>query len=137
MAVNLTTDRVFIVDKSEFGNITRPFLGIDGSKVVVSDTGLNLGYAGPLALQEIVYTETQKNLLDQTFPLPLDFRLVGISIMTALGIPAQTQETMFTNFITNFTQAQRQTYIQAFEAVDSNDSQAVQDFVNQMLALLA
>lgn len=136
MAVDLSSTRVFIVDQSEFGNITRPFLGIEGSKVIVSDSGSNLGYAGQPALEEIVYTATQKNLLDQPFSLPLDFRLVGISIMTALGIPSETQAAMFANFITNFTPVQRQAYIAAFEAVDSNDPQAVQAFVNQMLTLL-
>lgn len=137
MALDLNTDRVFVVDHTVYGNITRPFLGIEGSKVIVADTGDLLGYAGQPALEEVVYTATQKNLLNQTFPLPLDFRRVGIQIMTALGIPIETQTTMFNNFITNFTPTQRQAYIAAFDAVDPNDSQAVADFVNQMLALLA
>ena len=137
MALDLSSNRVFIADQSEFGNVTRQFLGVDGCKVIVSDIGVAFGYAGEPALREVVDVSTRKNALDQTFPLPLDFRIVGIAIMTALGISTTTQETMFTNFITNFTPQQRQAYVQAFEAVDSNHPQAVQDFVNQMLALLS
>lgn len=135
--MSLTANRVFVTDRSEFGNITRSFLGIQGSKVVVSDLGINAGYAGQPALEDVVFTSTGKNQLDQTFPLPLDFRVVGVQIMTAIGIPDATQLIMFQNFMTNFTPIQRAQYIAAFEAVDQNDPNAVQAFVSQMLAMLA
>lgn len=134
--MSLTDNRVFVVDRSEFGNTTRPFLGIEGSKVVVADSGVSAGYAGRPALEAVVYTTTGKNLLDKSFPLPLDFRIVGIQIMTALGISIETQTTMFENFMTNYTATQRAGFIAAFEAVDPNDSAAVAAFVNQMLTLL-
>lgn len=137
MALNLSQNRVFVVDHETFGNVTRPFLGIDGSKVIVADTGAAFGYAGQPALEEVVYATTSKNLLDQTFPLPLDFRVVGIQVMTALGVPAATQDAMFATFMTAFTPTQRAQYVAAFGAIDPNDATAVEAFVNQMLELLA
>lgn len=133
---SLTANRVFVTDRSEFGNVTRPFLGIAGSKVVVADSGESVGYAGRVALEDVVYTATGKNLLDQSFPLPLDFRIVGIQIMTAIGIPTETQATMFSNFMTNFTAQQRQGFIAAFGAVDKNNPAAVNAFVSQMISRL-
>lgn len=127
--------RVYVKPIGEYGYALRPMLGFANSEVVQSDDGRLLGFAGTKVATDIVDPTTGRDGLNNTYPLPLDFRVVGISIMTAKGIPTQTQGIMFENFM-RFPRQQRQAYVEQFEAIDSNDPVAVDAFVNAMLAIL-
>jgi hypothetical protein len=130
-------ERTYVKPAEVFGAKQRPFLGIQNSAVVVCDDGVLRGFAGDEANVNLVSVVTKKDGLDQVNTIPTDFRMIGISILTAAGIPEATQIAMFSNFMTNFTKEQRDTYVSMYDGIDQNDTAALEAFVTQMLAMLS
>ena len=133
---SIEQNRVYLLDKNLYGNNVRTFLGIQNSAVVSSDDGSVAGYAGDYAKTNVVDVSTQKNGWGNESTLPLDFRVKGIELMTAFGIPAETQQSMFANFMTNYTADQRSAFVAQFQTIDLSDTAAVQAFVNTMMSML-
>ena len=130
-------NRVFLKDKGLYGNSVRTFLGLRDSAVVTSDDGSVLGYAGDVAKTNLVDAVSQKDGWGNELSLPLDFRVVGIDVMTSLGVPAETQQSMFQKFMTEFTAEERAVYVSEFQSIDPADTAAVQAFVNNMVTVLS
>ena len=110
-------ERTYIKPVGEFGYVSRPFLGLSNSAVVTCDDGRYLGYAGQEATVDLVDAETGKDGQDHTVPLPTDFRTVGIAVMSSLAIPAATQATMFTKFMSEYNKEQRDAFVAQYDAV--------------------
>lgn len=132
----MSSSRVYMKNVGEFGNVVRPMLGIEGSEVVLADTSRMYGFAGQEVARKLVNPATGRDGENNTYPLPLDFRTVGIAIMTARNIPSQTQATMFENFMTRYTRQQRMVFVQQFQSIDPGNTTAINNFVNAMLQML-
>lgn len=126
--------RAFITVRGEYGDKVRPFLGIQNSAVVVSDDGATLGFAGRQAQVDLVDATTKEDGTGTVVTVPTDFRMAGIAVMTALGIPVPQQINMFEHFMA-LSQEQRKVYVDQYDAVDRNNPAAVQQFVDAMTAL--
>lgn len=128
--------RVYIKDKQTYAVKRRNFLGLTDSAVLLADDGSLLGYAGNQAKDDIVSVATGTDGFGVTTPIPTDFRTVGIEAMTAVGIDADTQIRMFSNFMKNYTKEQRDVYVAMYDSLDKQDATAVSQFVTTMVALL-
>lgn len=137
MAFIETGERAYVKSVEVFGAKQRTFLGIQNSAVVVCDDGKYRAFAGNVADEDLVSAVSKKDGHGDEIPIPTDFRMVGISVLTAAGIPEATQITMFNNFMTNYTKEQRDIYVAMYDGLDKNDPSAVEAFVTQMISLLS
>lgn len=136
MAHLTTGERTFLKDAQLYGTKVRTLLGLQDSAVVVADDGTARGYFGEEAKVELVKAETKEDGLGNALELPLDFRSVGIAVLSASGVPEDTQIKMFKKFMT-FPKDQRDAYVAQYEALDLNNYQDVQAFVQNMTSLLS
>lgn len=130
------TSRIYLKNIQEYGYKTRPMLGLSESQVVLGDDGVQYGYAGQELTHELIDPVTGKGGDEQSYSLPLDFRTVGIQVLTASGVPVETQGVMFNNFIKNYSRSQRMAFVQQYDSIDKNDASAVNAFVVSMLQML-
>ena len=128
--------RLYVKDIDDFAYKQRTMLGIKDSAVALTDTGFRRGYVGLKAKEELIDPITKKNEYDIQFEIPLDFRITGIQTLDHFGISRETQALMFANFMANFTKEQRKVYIDMFVGLDRNNMTVVQQFVNNMIAML-
>lgn len=131
-----TDTRVYLADKEVYGNKIRPLFGIPNSAIVMGDDGNKYGLVGPDYESNVVDPTTKLTPSGQTVPVPLDFRKVGIEIMGQFGVPHETQVAMFDKFMTDYSKEERDAFVESFEALDPEDTEAVQAFVDQMVAML-
>jgi hypothetical protein len=131
-------NRVYIKSEDDFAYKQRTMLGIKDSAVLIPDTNetKRVGYIGFEALHELVDPTTKKNAFDEPVEVPLDFRVIGISVLDNFGISKDTQGLMFNNFIKNYTKEQRKTFIDQFASIDTSNTELVQQFVNNMISML-
>ena len=131
--------RAFFTDIEEFGEVTRVnLLGLPNAPVMrMDDNGLH-GACGYRARERVVRTSDKKNELDETVPIPLDVRMVGIAQLTAAGIPAPLQGVMFENWRTKLTPGQRLDYTAQWENTAANGNpEQIAAFIRQMVTLLS
>lgn len=129
--------RTFLKDLQEFGSKQqRSFLGFSNSAVVVCDDGKIYGYAGEECLTKVVDAHTGLDGHAQVVDIPLDFRTVGIAVLSAAGVTTGVQAQMFANFMRDFTKDQRTTYVTQYNSIDASDTASVQAFVGLMVSLL-
>src|SRR6476646_2317109 len=121
---------------SDFGTIERTsFLGLTNAPVITLDDGRKVGLAGTDALKHVVPVNTGKNLMDETIEVPLDVRTVGIQVMTAMSYSAETQATMFENFV-KLPKSQRDEYAGLWLTVKDKTPEEQKTFVEDMIAAL-
>ena len=130
--------RTYIPSNEGFGSVSRTsFLGLKNSPVVTMDDGSVIALAGQAALKDVVPTATKKNALNEEVNLPLDIRVVGIDLLTAHGVDADTQALMFSNYITKLSKAQRAQYTAAFDNIDQSDPAKLTEFLDNMVATMS
>jgi hypothetical protein len=129
--------RTFVAGSvGDFGNVERTsFLGFKNSPVIVLDNGQKVALAGTDALKNVVIADTQKNLLDEDYDVPLDVRTVGVETMTAMGIDPVIQAKMFQNFL-KLDKSHKDQFTQAWTDVASKSQDDQRKFVDDMIAQL-
>ena len=128
--------RAYMKDVQLYGTKNRPFLGIQNSAVISSDDGSQLGYAGDVANTNLVDSQTKTNGDGIVEDIPLDFRMVGISVLNSFSVDSDIQGKMFTNFMRDFTLEQRTVYISQFASLSPGDQQGIGEFVQAMIKML-
>lgn len=128
-------DRAYIKSDELFGEVTRThILGLENSPVILRDDGRYVAFVGEKT-SLVVNKETASDGVG-TFTTPLDVRLVGIELLTAHGVPQETQALMFTNFVTKLSKAQRAGYTAQFDSVDASQPDQLKGFLDAMVAAL-
>lgn len=137
LAIITNENRTFLKSLDLYGlDEKRKLMGLSNSTVVQGDDGKYYGRGGKAKTLDIIDPTTGQNGEGETYTLPLDFRSVGISVLSQFGISTETQAAMFTQFMSK-TKEERDTFVAAFVALDSSDTSAVQSFVTQMVAMLS
>ncbi|KAG5188950.1 hypothetical protein JKP88DRAFT_287033 [Tribonema minus] len=128
--------RAYIKPDDFYGDVVRTtVLNLANSPVVQRDDGKLRAFMGQ-EVAEVVNKETKSDGVETVDDLPLDVRMVGIELMSAMGIPQETQALMFNNWLSKLTKEQRTAYTTQFAAVDTNDAAAVGAFITAMTAAL-
>ena len=127
--------RTYLKDRELYGTKVRSLLGLSNSAVVVSDTGARIGYVGEQAKADLIKADTHTNGYGTIEDVPTDVRTVGIAMLTALGIPEETQVSMFQAFMLR-SKSEREAFILQWDALDKNNTEAVSQFTQSMVTLL-
>jgi hypothetical protein len=130
--------RLYVQDKSDYANVVRTsFLGLQKAPVVLMDDGVTMrGYAGTEAEEQIIDPDIKQNSYGETVEIPVDVRYVGIAQLTAHGVSAETQSTMFGNWRSKLTQEQRNTFLASWGAVDTGNASQLSTFLDGMVTYL-
>lgn len=138
-AIDITVGkRTYIPFAKDFGNIERPsFLGLVNAPVLTMDDGTLIGLAGQNVLTELVPTDTKTNFLNEPVDVPLDVKVVGTQTLTEMGIAADVQATMFTNWRTKLTDAQRTDYTNQWMQASAGTPDQQKAFVDGMISELS
>lgn len=129
--------RAYVLDKAQYGNVERPnTLRLSTYAPTLSlDDGSKRAYFGKFALQKVADPEAQKTLEGDSVQIPMDVKLVGYQYLTALGVPAEAQQSAMAKWM-SLPQASQLSYISTWESLDKSDAAAVNSFVQGLFALL-
>jgi len=131
-------DRSFVPSVKDYGVISRKsFLGLVNAPVLTLDDGTQMGIAGKSVMTDVVSAATGKSLDNVTVALPLDVRTIGIDTLTAMGITSEVQATMFGNWRTQLTDAQREAFNQQWMTASTGTPTEKKAFVDKMIASLS
>jgi len=127
-------DRVYLKDSGEYATVRRRLLGLKKSAILEDDLGQVKVVAGVADSHRVVKNGLRLDgVLDD---VPIDFRTVGIDVLTSYAVDSDTQGRMFTNFMKDFTKNERDSYVALFETIDPQDSEQIAAFVNNMRTML-
>jgi hypothetical protein len=127
-----TGDRAYLKAEGLFGEVTRTtLLALPNSPVLLRDDGKVVAFAGE-KVHEVVNKQTASDGIT-TIPLPVDVRVIGIQLLNQRGVGEDIQATMFRNFVA-LPRAQRDTFVAAFEAVDTSNPAELNAFLDNMVA---
>lgn len=124
-------DRAYLKSSGLFAEVTRTnLLNLRDSPVLLRDDGQLVAFAGD-ATHEVVNKSTASDGVGSV-TVPVDVRVIGIHLLTQAGVSAETQASMFNNFV-RLPKSERDTYVAAFEAVDQSKPEEVRAFLNNMV----
>ncbi|CAM9884115.1 unnamed protein product, partial [Chrysoparadoxa australica] len=100
--------------------------------VITRDDGKQVAYLGEKAKMEVVDKDTGKDGFGSVVTLPLDVRIEGLTVMDALGTPADVQATMWANWLA-LTVPEKTAITDQYALVDKSDNAQVLAFVQSMI----
>ena len=127
-------DRVYVKTSGEYATVKRRILGLKKSALLEDDLGQTQVVVGITDRDKVVKSGVRLDGIPET--VPIDFRMVGIDVLTAHSVDGPTQARMFTNFMADFTKAERDSYVALFETIEPSDGEQIQAFVNNMKTML-
>lgn len=128
--------RKFALDTELYGTINRTnVLGLQDAPAMTMDDGSSRAYFGANVPTQLVDAETATNGVGQTFPLPLDVKMVGYLYLTQMGYSAEQQLELMAAWMA-LPSSERTTRSAAWDAVDKNDQVAALAFINALIAYL-
>ena len=129
--------RAFVTDKSYFGNVQRTnVLGLSYAPEITLDSTVTVAYFGANSTSQIVNAATGLNGNGETFPLPLDVKMIGYEYLSQMGVSATQQEAMLAAWLALPPEVSKQ-YTDDWEALDKTDVSSITAFVSGLMALLS
>ena len=128
-------DRVYMVDEDSYGDVSRTtFLGKPGS-VMLNDDGTLGGFTENESRLNVVNKSTGKNGIDVSFELPMDVKVEGVSILSAMNITPENQKLMFIKFMGMFSKEERRAYVAEWKEKEGDPVQRTL-FLNNLVGAL-
>ena len=104
-------DRVYNIESDSFGDVERTrFLGKSGA-VLAEDDGSLSGYPETVVRSKLFNKVSRKNGIGESTDTPMDVRIEGVSILSALNIDPLQQRLMFVKFMGMFSKEERRAYV--------------------------
>jgi len=104
-------DRVYNIESDSFGDVKRTrFLGKSGA-VLTEDDGTLSGYPETVVRSKLFNKVSRKNGIGESTDTPMDVRIEGVSILSALNIDPVQQRLMFVKFMGMFSKEERRAYV--------------------------
>jgi hypothetical protein len=125
-----------MIDKGLFGNITRRnVLGLTNAPEVMLDDNSSVAYFGTSVGVNMVDSESGEDGLGQPFALPLDVKTIGYTVLSQFGYTAEQQQLLLAAWLSE-SDTVKDDWTDQWNAVDKNDSDATNAFVNDLVTSL-
>lgn len=129
--------RLYVQDAAEYGDAVRTnILGLANTPVIALDGGSTVTYFGPNRAKVVDASKKQSLVTGASVSLPVDVKMVGRDQLNALGIPADQQAAMFSQWM-SLSDAQRTDFLSKWNGLDKSDADEVRQFVQSMVEALS